>query len=46
MAGKDEKSITLYEPETLKRDRTFKLKDYFNFDPFNVTIFALRSNHV
>ena len=46
MVGKDEKSITLYEPKTLKRDRTFKLKDYFNFDPFNVTIFALRSNHV
>jgi group II intron reverse transcriptase/maturase len=46
MTGKTEKSITLFSPETLKRDRTFKLQDYFNFDPFNVTMYTLRSNHV
>jgi group II intron reverse transcriptase/maturase len=36
MAGKTEQSIKLFSPETLKRDRTFRLQDYFNFDPFNV----------
>jgi group II intron reverse transcriptase/maturase len=46
MTGKTEKSITLFSPKTLKRDRTFKLQDYFNFDPFNVTMYTLRSNHV
>ena len=46
MSGKIEKSITLYSPENLQRNRTFKLQDYFNFDPFNVTTFTLRSNHV
>jgi len=46
MTGKTEKSITLFSPETLKKDRTFKLQDYFNFDPFNVTMYTLRSNHV
>lgn len=44
--GNTDKRITLYEPKTLKRDRVFKLNDYFNFDPFNVTSFALRSNHI
>jgi hypothetical protein len=46
MIGKTEKSITLFSPETLKKDITFKLQDYFNFDPFNVTMYTLRSNHV
>lgn len=44
--GDKENQITLYEPNTLKRDRTFDLQSYFNFDPFNVTFFALSSNHV
>lgn len=46
MTGNKEKEITLYEPKTMKRNRTFELQSYFNFDPFNVTFFALRSNHV
>jgi hypothetical protein len=46
MAGNKDNKITLYEPNTLKRERSFDLQSYFNFDPFNVTFFALRSNHV
>jgi len=46
MVGKNEKVITLFSPDNLKRNRTFKLQEYFNFDPFNVTTFTMRSNHV
>lgn len=40
------KKIVLFEPSTLKRDRTFQLDSYFNFDPFNVKYFDVRSNHL
>lgn len=33
-AGETKRSIKLYQPNTLSRDRTFKLGNYFNFDPF------------
>lgn len=39
------RSIKLYQPNTLSRDRTFKLGNYFNFDPFSVKYFAVRSQH-
>jgi len=40
------RSIKLYQPNTLSRDRTFKLGNYFNFDPFSVKYFAVRSQHL
>lgn len=43
---KETKSISLYEPKTLERDRTFKLQNYHNFDPFSVKYFAVRSHHI
>lgn len=43
---KETKIISLYEPETLERDRTFKLQNYQNFDPFSVKYFAVRSHHI
>jgi group II intron reverse transcriptase/maturase len=43
---KENKAISLYEPLTLKKDRTFKLQDYHNFDPFSVKYFAVRSHHI
>ena len=43
---KEDKIISLYEPKTLERDRTFKLQNYHNFDPFSVKYFAVRSHHV
>ena len=33
------KSISLFEPSTLKRNRIFKLRNYYNFDPFKVKNF-------
>jgi hypothetical protein len=46
--GKKEtkRTIKLYQPNTLSRDRTFKLGNYFNFDPFSVKNFAVRSQHL
>lgn len=43
---KEEKIISLYNPKTLERDRTFKLQNYHNFDPFSVKYYAVRSNHI
>ena len=40
------RSIKLYDPKTLSRDRTFKIKDYLNFDPFTVKYFSVRSRHI
>lgn len=44
--GDKPKSISLYNPKTLSRDRTFKLSNYFNFDPFAIKFYAVRSRHI
>lgn len=42
----EEKLISLYEPKSLKRDRTFNLQGYFNYDPFKVKFYSVRSKHI
>lgn len=41
-----EKYIYLYNPSTLRKDRSFNLSNYFNFDPFSVKYFDVRSHHI
>lgn len=40
------KSIKLYNPDTLSRDRTLKVENYYNFDPFFIKLYAVKSNHI
>jgi hypothetical protein len=44
--GKENPEISLYSPGTLKKDKTFKLDNYFSFDPFSVKYFDIRSHHI
>lgn len=40
----NKKTITLFKPETLKRNRKIKVDNYLNFDPFSVMRYTLRSH--
>lgn len=49
-----EKSLSLYNPSNLRKDKSFNLRkdksfnlnNYFNFDPFSVKYFDVRSHHI
>lgn len=42
----EEKRIELRKPKTLKRDLTFHLGTYHDFDPLSVSSYSVRSNHI
>jgi group II intron reverse transcriptase/maturase len=45
--SKDEqRSIKLFNPNTLSRDRTLKLGNFYNFDQLSVKFYAVRSHHI
>jgi hypothetical protein len=40
------KSVSLYNPSNLRRDSSFNLSNYFNFDPFSVKFYDVWSHHI